>query len=132
MANFMGQRLGTVLNNPFTAIRARLPSGFPTSLTVDTDSHHLRFLLSTPFGLTLSPFVRTVTQKDLVDRTSGKTVRVARLTTDALTSDHTFHIYSCTIVDFANQEVIRPLNFKLPYEVVRDIPLAFTWCALCR
>ena len=135
MANFMGQRVGTVLGKPYIAARVKTPM-YP-SVKVLQPSTHLRFLLVCPYGQLWSPYVRSrirpTDPRVLAWETSriDKTGTCFKLTCDPFIPDHSFKISGCLVVDLQNQEIGRALDFRLPCEVFAGEEVVFEWHVLC-
>lgn len=121
MANFMGQRLGTINGHPYIANRVKTPM-FP-SARVMPKSNHRRFLIRTTAGQFWSPFVR---HQRLIS-TIPKCGTVVELECDPLLSDHSFPVHNILVVDLENQIIGQPFNFSLPYEVLGHEIHVFKW-----
>lgn len=135
MANFMGQRVGTVLGKPYLAARVKTPM-FP-SVKVLQPSSHLRFLLSCPYGRFWSPYVRSrlrTSDPRILNWEATRTGSVGltfKLTCDPFIPEHTFALNGMLVVDLENQEIGRALDFRLPLEVYAGEPITFSWHVLC-
>lgn len=121
MANFMGQRMGTVNGHPFLATRVQTLH-YP-SVQIFQPSSHYRFLIAMDHGKFWSPYIR---HQRLIS-TIPKSGTVVELEADPLLSHHTFKVHSVSVVDLTNQVIGRPINFSLPYEVLGHEITVFKW-----
>ena len=116
----MGLRIGTVNGKPFLANRTKTP--LYRTVSILEPSTHYRYLLQAKEGQFWSPVV-----KHQCPATPG----TVRLICDPLILEIHLVLDSVLLVDLVNETIMRPIDFRLPWEAYAGDEIQLGWRVKC-